>query len=75
MIYTEWVFPNRLKHARLVRGLKQEELAERMGHVCVPSMISNYETGTRTPGARNLLDLADALDVSADYLLGRSDEM
>ena len=38
-------------------------------------MISHFETGTRQrASAANLVKLANALSVSVDYLLGRSDE-
>lgn len=36
------------------------------------SAISQFETGRRIPSFHNLRRLADALEVSADYLLGRS---
>jgi transcriptional regulator with XRE-family HTH domain len=35
------------------------------------SWISHFETGKRKPSVGNLIKLADALGVSADYLLGR----
>ena len=38
-------------------------------------MISHFETGTRQrASAANLVKLANALSVSVDYLLGRTDE-
>lgn len=39
-----------------------------------PSAISHFETGTRKPSFDNLRILADSLDVSTDYLLGRVNE-
>ena len=38
---------------------------------CQASAISHFETGTRKPSFDNLRRLADALDVTTDYLLGR----
>lgn len=35
------------------------------------SAISHFETGTRKPSFDNLRRLADALDITTDYLLGR----
>lgn len=35
------------------------------------SLITRYESGKATPGLKKLLALADALEVAADYLLGR----
>ena len=66
------VFPDRLRRAREYRGLTQGELAERAN--LQPSAISHFETGTRKPSFDNLRLLADTLDVTTDYLLGRVDE-
>ena len=67
-------FGRRLKEVRVLRELNQQELADKSG---VPMMmISHFETGTRpSASAATLRKLADALDVSIDYLLARSDEM
>ena len=62
-------FPARLRTAREKRGLSQGELSNRAG--LQPSAISHFETGTRKPSFDNLRRLADALDVTTDYLLGR----
>jgi transcriptional regulator with XRE-family HTH domain len=63
------VFPERLRTAREKRGLSQGDLATRAGFQA--SAISHFETGTRKPSFDNLRRLADALDVTTDYLLGR----
>lgn len=63
------VFPERLRAAREKRGLSQGDLAGRAG--LQASAISHFETGTRKPSFDNLRRLADALDVTTDYLLGR----
>lgn len=69
------VFAKRLKHAReTLRGLTQTQLAEKCG---LPSTsISHFENpeGSRKPSFDNLRRLAKALDVTTDYLLGRSDD-
>ena len=62
-------FPGRLRAARDKRGQSQGELANRAGFQA--SAISHFETGTRRPSFDNLRRLADALDVTTDYLLGR----
>ena len=62
-------FPGRLRAAREKRGLSQGELATRAGFQA--SAVSHFETGTRKPSFDNLRRLADALDVTTDYLLGR----
>lgn len=66
------VFPERLRKAREYRGLNQAELAQKAG--MQPSAISHFETGNRKPSFDNLRILADSLDVTTDYLLGRVDE-
>ena len=67
------LFPERLRVARTQRQLSQEGLAKRAN--LQPSAISHFETGTRKPSFDNLRRLADALEVTTDYLLGRVDEM
>lgn len=66
-------FGKRLRELRDARGWTQEQLAERAK---VPAaMISHFETGVRgAPSADNLVKLANALQVTIDYLLGRSEE-
>jgi transcriptional regulator with XRE-family HTH domain len=66
------VFPERLRAAREKRGLSQGELAARAG--LQASAISHFETGSRKPSFDNLRRLADALNVTTDYLLGRVTE-
>ena len=63
-------FAGRLRTARAKRALSQGRLAKRAG--LQPSAISHFETGTRKPSFDNLRRLADALDVTTDYLLGRT---
>jgi transcriptional regulator with XRE-family HTH domain len=67
------LFPERLRLARQKRELSQEALAKRAN--LQPSAVSHFETGTRKPSFDNLRRIADALDVTTDYLLGRVDEM
>lgn len=66
-------FPERLKEARDRRGFSQLELAQTSG--LQPSAVSHFETGGRKPSFDNLQLLADALKVSTDYLLGRTDKI
>ena len=60
------MFPIRLKEAREMRKLTQQELAKKSG---CPS-IAQFETGARLPSAENILKLALALNVTTDNLLG-----
>jgi transcriptional regulator with XRE-family HTH domain len=64
------VFPRRLRKAREMRELSQQELAERAR--LQQAAVSHYESGTRLPSLLNLKRLSEALEVTTDYLLGRS---
>ena len=64
-------FGTRLKLARKNKKMTQKELARRLG--VEQSAISNYEKNFRFPVASVLKELADLLEVSVDYLLGRSE--
>ncbi len=66
-------FGARLRKMRDIRGLSQLELSEKSK---IPvAMISHFETGVRTnASADNLVKLSNALEVSIDYLLGRTDD-
>ena len=66
-------FARRLRNARETRGLSQTELAKKIG--MQPSQISHYETSDRKPALLIFSLLAFELNVSADYLLGRSEKM
>lgn len=56
---------DRLVYARELRGITQAQLAELAG--CSQSAIGNVESGERH-SLRNLIDIARALRVSADWL-------
>lgn len=62
-------FYKHLRNIRKSKNLTQEELAERADISRV--MVSRYETGSVIPTVDVLVNLADALEVSTDYLLGR----
>jgi len=66
-------FEARLIAARKYKKLSQEALAKRAD--MSPGAISHFETGKRKPSLDNLRKLADALKVTADFLLGRTDDM
>lgn len=61
-----------LKSYREKCGLSQRELAKKVG--LHSSAVSHFETGTRKPSLDNLCQIADALKLSTDYLIGRTDE-
>ena len=62
-----------LRDARKEKGLKQIELANLI-NVSIQT-ISGYETGYAQPPIDILVKIADALEVSTDYLLGRSNDV
>ena len=64
------LFCARLKEIRKQRKLTQQELAEKSG---IPSTsIYHIEAGSRKPSLENFYKLVVVLNVSADYLLGRT---
>ncbi len=62
-------FSDRLSQARELRRISQTELARKTK--IQPSSLSHFEAGTRKPSFENLRRIANALEVSTDYLLGR----
>jgi transcriptional regulator with XRE-family HTH domain len=64
------VLKERLREARRHLGYTQDDLAKKVN--TQKTTISNYETGYSTPSNEMLIDLAKALKVSTDYLLGLS---
>lgn len=65
-------FAVRLAEQRQRRGLTQAQLAAKTG--LNSAAISHFETEERRPSFANLFRLVTALDVSADYLIGRSEK-
>lgn len=61
----------KLKELRSSKNLTQKQVAQFLG--TVPTTITNYESGIREPSLDNLKKLCDLYDVSADYLIGRTD--
>lgn len=64
-------FPQHLKEARKRKRFKQKEMAEHLG-IKLRS-YQQYEGGQRRPDYETLVAIADYLDVTTDYLLGRTD--
>lgn len=61
-----------LKKLRMKRKLSQKQIAEELK--ISQQQYSKWEGGIITPNAETLVRLADYLDVSVDYLLGRKRE-
>ena len=66
------VFSEKLKAVRVIRDITQAELSKATG--IDTSQIANFEFGNRKPSLDNLKKLCVGLNVSADYLLGISEE-
>ena len=65
------LFAERLRAARMLRGLSQRDLSQRIG---VPSgTIGLFETAMRRPNIETLCRIGEALCVPTDYLLGLVD--
>ncbi len=58
----------RLQEQRILKNLSQKQVALSVG--VSASVISNYESGERTPSVEILLSLAQLYHCSTDYLLG-----
>ena len=59
-----------LKTARKAKGYTQEKLSKRIG--VSRSTVAMWETGNSQPDNNTLTALANLLDVTVDYLLGRT---
>lgn len=68
----EKLFQDRLCGLRAAAGLSQQRVAD--GLEITKVGYQNYEYGRKLPSFGVLAKLADFFDVTADYLLGRSDE-
>lgn len=62
----------RLKHLRVENGLKLKDVAAAL-NVTIRS-INRYEDGTREPSIDMLVRFCKLYDVSADYLVGLTDD-
>ena len=62
----------RIKSLRREKCLTQSELAEQAGISRVA--LGNYERGDRQPTIEFAAQIADVLNISMDYLLGKTDD-
>lgn len=61
-----------LKKARINSGFTQKEVAQKIG--VGQSTYTNYEAGIREPNGDTLVLIADVLNTTTDYLLGREEK-
>ena len=66
-------FENRLRMARIKRGITQQRTAD-MANTSLRN-YQCYEQGVRRQKYETLVELCNILNVSADYLLGLTDEV
>ena len=59
---------NRIKHARVLAGVTQEDLANHLG--VSRTTIARYELGEIEPKLKNLVAISEYLNISTDALLG-----
>lgn len=59
----------RVRELRIKRGLSQQDLGLAIGVTKVS--VCGYENGTRIPNLEKLIKLAEVLETTTDYLLGR----
>ena len=65
-------FAERLQKARKKKRFTQKEVAEYLK--MTERSYQHYEGGSRRPNYEILVAIADYLEVTTDYLLGRTDE-
>ncbi len=65
------MFPKRLNETRKSKHITAQQMADSLSMGL--RSYRNYESGNRFPSPENLIKIADILDVSIDYLLGRDD--
>lgn len=63
--------PQILKELRAQKGIDQKSMARTLHRSA--GTISNYENGIHEPDLDTIVQIADYFDVTADYLLGRTD--
>ena len=66
------IFGERIRRRRMALGWTQQELAKVTG-IPYPT-LSRIEHGEQSVHYERVVTLADALDVSADYLMNRTDD-
>lgn len=67
------IFKERFAALLKARGLSQKELAQKTS--LTEGAVSHYLKGDREPKGAILLNIANALETSTDYLSGRTNEI
>jgi len=66
------MFNIRLNETRKKRGYTAQQMADKL-HTGIRN-YRKYESGDTNPTLERLIEIANILEVSTDYLLGREDE-
>ncbi len=65
------MFPERLNLTRKSKGYTAQQMAD---YLCIHiRAYRKYESGDTMPNLNSLIKIADILNVSTDYLLGRTE--
>lgn len=64
-------FKERLKELRIEKGLTQKQLAKELN--VSEDSVYNWEKGRSEPSINDLITLATMLDVTIDYLVGKTE--
>lgn len=62
---------SKIKELRIAKGLSQQQIAQRIG--VNQNTFSRYENSIIHPSLEVLVLIADILEVTTDYLLGREE--
>ncbi len=65
------MFGKRLRKTRMKRGFTQQAMADKL-QISL-NAYQKYEQSERSPSLECLVHIADILEISIDYLLGRDD--
>ncbi len=65
------MFSKRLNETRKLKHITAQQMADALSMGL--RSYRNYESGNRFPSPETLIKIADILDVSIDYLMGRDD--
>ena len=69
----EEFFSDRLRAARKIRKWSQATFGKKSG--ISPFTLAHFESSSRRPSFTNLIKIADTLEISTDYLLGRTNSL
>jgi Zn-dependent peptidase ImmA (M78 family)/DNA-binding XRE family transcriptional regulator len=67
------MFGERIKRARLIANLSQEELSNKANNIVTKQAISQYEKNKKNPSSKVLIALANALNVKLDFFFRNID--